>query len=104
MRPVRSNASSKTCCPSGARSTSRRRLTERDELPLAVWDGKIRMSIAVVQDKLMAYLDRPLENGGRFLLVEPPLASTHILKPEPGRLLTPHLVVNKHFACPWPGA
>lgn len=28
---------------------------------------------------------------------EPPLASTHILKPEPGRTVTPHLVVNEHF-------
>jgi len=32
-----------------------------------------------------------------MFLVEPPLASTHILKPEPGRTVTPHLVVNEHF-------
>lgn len=74
-----------------------RRLTERDELPLAVWDGKVRMSIAGVQDKLMVYLDRPMDEGGRLFLVEPPLASTHILKPDPGRELTPYLVVNEHF-------
>jgi serine/threonine-protein kinase HipA len=74
-----------------------RRLAERDEMPLAVWDGKVRMSIAGVQDKLMAYVDRPLDDGGRLLLVEPPLASTHILKPEPGRPVTPHLVVNEHY-------
>ena len=73
------------------------RLAERDEMPLAVWDGKVRMSIAGVQDKLMVYLDRPLDDGGRLLLVEPPLASTHILKPEPGRQVTPHLVVNEHY-------
>lgn len=74
-----------------------RRLNERDSIPLAVWDGKVRMSIAGVQDKLMVYLDRPIEDGGRMFLVEPPLASTHILKPEPGRTVTPHLVVNEHF-------
>lgn len=74
-----------------------RRLSERDAIPLAVWDGKVRMSIAGVQDKLMVYLDRPLAQGGRMFLVEPPLASTHILKPEPDRTATPHLVVNEHF-------
>ncbi len=73
------------------------RLSERDALPLAVWDGRVRMSIAGVQDKLMVYLDRPLDEGGRMFLVEPPLASTHILKPEPDRKVTPHLVVNEHF-------
>ncbi|MEP7298832.1 MAG: HipA domain-containing protein [Burkholderiales bacterium] len=73
------------------------RLGERDAIPLAVWDGKVRMSIAGVQDKLMVYLDRPLAEGGLMFLVEPPLASTHILKPEPGRAVTPHLVVNEHF-------
>lgn len=74
-----------------------KRLAERDEMPLAVWDGKVRMSIAGVQDKLMVYVDRALHDGGRLFLVEPPLASTHILKPEPGRPVTPHLVVNEHY-------
>jgi len=74
-----------------------KRLAERDQLPLAVWDGKVRMSIAGVQDKLMVYLDLPQDEGGRLFLVEPPLASTHILKPEPGRALTPYLVVNEHY-------
>ena len=74
-----------------------RRITERDQVPFAVWDGKVRMSIAGVQDKLMVYLDRSLEDGGRLFLVEPPLASTHILKPDPGRQATPHLVVNEHW-------
>jgi serine/threonine-protein kinase HipA len=72
-------------------------LSQRDAIPLAVWDGKVRMSIAGVQDKLMVYLDRPLEEGGRIFLVEPPLASTHILKPEPASKATPHLAVNEHF-------
>lgn len=73
------------------------RIAERDEIPLAVWDGKVRMSIAGVQDKLMVYLDRPMDDGGRLYLVEPPLASTHILKPDPARQVTPHLVVNEHY-------
>ena len=80
-----------------SRDELNQRLNDRDAIPLAVWDGKVRMSIAGVQDKLMVYLDRPLENDGRMFLVEPPLASTHILKPEPGRTATPHLVVNEHF-------
>jgi len=74
-----------------------KRIAERDEIPLAVWDGKVRMSIAGVQDKLMVYLDRPLADGGRLFLVEPPLASTHILKPDPARPVTPHLVINEHY-------
>ena len=73
------------------------RIAERDEIALAVWDGKVRMSIAGVQDKLMVYLDRPPSDGARLFLVEPPLASTHILKPDPARQVTPHLVVNEHF-------
>jgi len=73
------------------------RIAERDKIPLAVWDGRVRMSIAGVQDKLMVYLDRPLSDAGRLFLVEPPLASTHILKPDPARAVTPHLVVNEHF-------
>jgi serine/threonine-protein kinase HipA len=73
------------------------RLSERDAIPLAVWDGKVRVSLAGVQDKLMVYLDRPIEHGGRTFLADPPLASTHILKPEPGKTSTPHLVVNEHF-------
>ena len=74
-----------------------KRIAERDEIPLALWDGKVRMSIAGVQDKMMVWLDRPLDDGGRLFLVEPPLASTHILKPDPARHVTPHLVVNEHF-------
>lgn len=73
------------------------RLADREEIPLAVWDGKVRMSIAGVQDKLMVYIDRPLDEDGHLYLAEPPLASTHILKPEPRRTMMPHLVVNEHF-------
>jgi serine/threonine-protein kinase HipA len=66
--------------------------------PFTVWDGKVRMSIAGVQDKLLVYLDAPLAQGGRLYLVEGPhLASTHILKPDSGEPRTPHLAVNEHF-------
>jgi serine/threonine-protein kinase HipA len=68
------------------------------ELPFTVWDGKVRMSVAGVQDKLLVYLDAPLEQGGRLFLVEGPhLASTHILKPDLGQATLPHLAVNEHF-------
>ncbi len=73
------------------------RLSERDAIPPAAWDGKVRMSLAGVQDKLMVFLDRPLAHRGRTFLADPPLESTHILKPEPGKTSTPHLVVNEHF-------
>jgi serine/threonine-protein kinase HipA len=73
------------------------RWAHRDTMPFVVWDGKVRMSIAGYQDKLLVYLDQPLASGGRMFLVEPPLASTHILKPQPDRADTPHLVVNEHY-------
>lgn len=49
-------------------------------LPFTVWDGKVRMSIAGVQDKLLVYLDAPLSEGGRMFLVD-----------------GPRLAVNEHF-------
>lgn len=84
-----------------ARPTTRREITpaelkerveRRAEIPFAVWDGRVRMSIAGYQDKLSVYMD-----GARMYLVEGELASTHILKPEPpdGRL--PTLVANEHY-------
>lgn len=79
------------------REELQKRLDDRALVPLAVWDGKVRMSIAGVQDKLLVYLDKPLDDGGRMYLAAPPLASTHILKPEPKEPKTPHLVVNEHF-------
>jgi serine/threonine-protein kinase HipA len=65
---------------------------------LTVWDGKVRMSVAGLQDKLLVYIDRPLSDGGRLALVEGGrLASTHILKPDTGQARRPHLAVNEHF-------
>lgn len=66
--------------------------------PLTVWDGKVRMSVAGVQDKLPVYLDAPFAQGGRMFLVDGPrLASTHLLKPDTGQPRLPHLAVNEHF-------
>ncbi len=74
------------------------RIADREHVPLTVWDGKVRMSVAGLQDKLLAYLDRPLPEGGRIFLVDGQrLASTHILKPDTGNPKTPHLAVNEHF-------
>lgn len=74
------------------------RIAEREHVPLTVWDGKVRMSVAGLQDKLLVYLDRPLRDGGRLFLVNGQrLASTHILKPDTGNQQTPHLAVNEHF-------
>jgi serine/threonine-protein kinase HipA len=85
----------------GERPTSRReisraelkqRIDERADVPFAVWDGRVRMSIAGYQDKLAVYLDEQ-----RMYLVEGELASTHILKPEPVGNGLPMLVANEHF-------
>lgn len=66
--------------------------------PLTVWDGKVRMSVAGVQDKLPVYLDAPLAQDGRMFLADGPrLASTHLLKPDLGLPRLPHLAVNEHF-------
>jgi serine/threonine-protein kinase HipA len=74
------------------------RIAERAHVPLTVWDGKVRMSVAGLQDKLLVYLDRPLNDGGRLFLVDGQrLASTHILKPDTDNPKTPHLAVNEHF-------
>jgi serine/threonine-protein kinase HipA len=73
------------------------RIVDRN-VPFTVWDGKVRMSIAGVQDKLLVYFDPPAEQGGRMFLVDGPrLASTHILKPDLGQPNSPHLAVNEHF-------
>lgn len=79
------------------------RIAERAHVPLTVWDGKVRMSVAGLRDKLLVYLDRPMaelgQHGGRLFLVDGQrLASTHILKPDTGNPQTPHLAVNEHFS------
>lgn len=71
----------------------RQRIAERAQVPFAVWDGKVRMSMAGYQDKLSVYLDA----DKRIFLVEGGLASTHILKPEPTDERVNLLVANEHF-------
>lgn len=68
------------------------RIAERAQLPFAVWDGRVRMSIAGYQDKLAVYIE-----NDRLYLVEGDLASTHILKPEPQDERLGKLVANEHF-------
>lgn len=72
----------------------KQRIDERPHTPFAVWDGRLRMSIAGYQDKLAVYLDQ----DNRMYLVEGELASTHILKPEPVDNRLPMLVANEHFS------
>jgi serine/threonine-protein kinase HipA len=75
-----------------SREELKQRIVDRANLPFAVWDGRVRMSIAGYQDKLSVYLE-----GERFYLVEGRLATTHILKPEPVEGNLPMLVANEHF-------
>jgi serine/threonine-protein kinase HipA len=75
------------------------RILEAREGGLAVWDGKLRMSIAGYQDKLAVFAARDpgLDPDATMWLAEPPLASTYILKPQPRTDRTPHLVANEHY-------
>ena len=74
------------------RKELKRRIDERAQMPFSVWDGRVRMSIAGFQDKLPVYREKD-----RIYLVEAPLASTHILKPEPAEARLPMLVANEHY-------
>lgn len=65
------------------------RLAQRQQRGLTVWDGKPRLSVAGVQDKLNLLLDPDLGMG----FGEGSLCSTHILKFERPEL--PHLVLNE---------
>ena len=68
------------------------RINDRSQVPFAVWDGKVRLSIAGYQDKLAVYLrdDTLFLSSDRF-------ASTHLLKPEPMDDRLKGLVINEHF-------
>jgi serine/threonine-protein kinase HipA len=69
------------------------RIRDRDHLPFNVWDGKVRLSIAGVQDKIAVYMQGEhmyLTEGGNS-------ASTHILKPNPLRKGLETLVANEYF-------
>jgi len=69
-----------------------RRLDERDEYSLIIWDGKPRLSMAGVQDKINVTIN----SDGQMGFGEGKLISTHILKFEKQKLL--HLVINEYVA------
>lgn len=73
------------------------RIAGRESRPLLEWDGKIRMSVAGLQDKLPLYLHGEPGTGTEALQFLPdyPLASTHILKPQPAAIDC--MVVNEHY-------
>jgi hypothetical protein len=68
------------------------RIDNRATEPFNRWDGKVRMSIAGHQGKLLVAID-----DGELFLVDGALSSTHILKPEPARAAAPFMVANEHF-------
>jgi serine/threonine-protein kinase HipA len=68
------------------------RIQDRAQRPFTVWDGKVRMSVAGFQDKLLVFVD-----GETLFLADGSLASTHILKPEPLGTAMPCMVANEHF-------
>ncbi|MFM1909018.1 MAG: hypothetical protein RLZZ591_2695 [Pseudomonadota bacterium] len=68
------------------------RILARERVPFAVWDGKVRISVAGFQDKLLV-----CKVDGRLFMVDGSLASTHIIKPEPLNGALPYMVANEHF-------
>jgi serine/threonine-protein kinase HipA len=68
------------------------RISQRQNVSIAVWDGKPRLSVAGVQDKLPLLI----RADGQMGFGEGELASTHILKFGTARTL--HLVINE-FIC-----
>jgi serine/threonine-protein kinase HipA len=68
------------------------RIDDRNRIPFAIWDDKVRMSVAGYQDKLLV-----LREGDALLLADGTLSSTHILKPEPLNDKLPCMVANEHF-------
>lgn len=69
------------------------RIGARSEIPFSVWDGKVRLSIAGYQDKIAVYA----KNGKWFLVDDPRLASTVIIKPIPQRPTLATLPANEFF-------
>ena len=69
------------------------RIRDRASQPFNVWDGRVRLSIAGLQDKLAVCISE----DNQCYLVEGRLSSTHILKPEPMNPNLEHLVANEHY-------
>jgi serine/threonine-protein kinase HipA len=69
------------------------RIRQRDAMPFSVWDGRVRLSIAGDQDKIAV-----LERDGQWWLVDDPaLASTVIVKPAPERSALSSLPAVEHL-------
>ena len=66
------------------------RLDKRDEYSLIIWDGKPRLSMAGVQDKINVIINSENQMG----FGEGKLSSTHILKFEKQKMS--HLVINEY--------
>jgi serine/threonine-protein kinase HipA len=66
------------------------RIAKRDQTSINIWDGKVRLSLAGVQDKLPLVVTK---NG--FGIGEGSVASTHILKF--GKNRTQHIVLNEYL-------
>lgn len=67
------------------------RLNKREEYSLIIWDGKPRLSMAGVQDKINVVIN----SEGQMGFGEGTLASTHILKFEKQKMS--HLVINEYM-------
>ncbi len=67
------------------------RLDDRDDFSLIIWDGKPRLSVAGVQDKINVILNEKGELG----FGEGALCSTHILKFERQKLA--HIALNEYI-------
>jgi serine/threonine-protein kinase HipA len=70
----------------------RARIADRAQTPFTQWDGRVRMSVAGQQDKILVQ-----KVGARLFLVDGSLSSTHILKPEPRHKHLHHMVANEHY-------
>ncbi|MDD2898001.1 MAG: HipA domain-containing protein [Desulfuromonadaceae bacterium] len=68
------------------------RISQRQNISIAVWDGKPRLSVAGVQDKLPLLI----RTDGQMGFGEGELATTHIMKFGTARAM--HLVINE-FIC-----
>lgn len=69
------------------------RIRSRPHESFAIWDGRVRLSIAGHQDKLAIHVD-----GDEWSLADgAETASTHILKPEPVRRELAGLASNEYF-------
>ena len=67
------------------------RLQQKEDFGLLIWDGKPRLSVAGVQDKINILYSE----SGEMSFADGSLCSTHILKFEPAHC--PHLVLNEYF-------